>query len=260
MKKTAFVILATAILANAALFYYKPLGENFFIIADLVVMGLSLTAFIFGFLSYRMHGLKSIQGKALLFLSLGVLFWFFGESIWAYYEIVLGIEAPIASFADLAWLVGYPLFAAGLFCEWKITRMPLTANRKTAMLLLIIVAFCIAGWFGIAPTIASNEMGLTEKTVMVLYVIGDLLLIIGCMAVMISFYGSIFARQWSILTAAIIVSGVADILYAYLSVSYTTGSWIDLLWNIDYMLMAFGFFYYRQSIKEKLTKETELAK
>jgi len=82
----------------------------------------------------------------------------------------------------------------------------------------------------------------------------DILLLTGGLAVIISFGDSRMARQWVAITSAIILFSIADIAYAYLGASYETGNWIDLLWDFDYLLMAYGFFYYRHSVQGELSK------
>ncbi|MCX6814358.1 MAG: hypothetical protein NTY20_01770 [Candidatus Aenigmarchaeota archaeon] len=252
MEKThaGLAVVGILIIADIFLFIWRPLGENFFIIADLLVVVLAFASFLFGLYAYKLHGFRSLQGKALLFLSLGIFFWFLGESAWAVYEIALGIEAPIASFADLMWYAGYPLFIAGLYYEWKITRIPLTKDRKFLAVLLLMAVLILVSWYGIIPTVQNSETDLLEKSVVIGYVAGDLAIMLGCSIIIVSFLGGKFAKPWIIITMAIILTSLADIGYSYLSTAYETGNWIDLLWDIDYLLLAYGFFYYRQSVKE----------
>ncbi|MCS7105912.1 MAG: hypothetical protein NZ942_01165, partial [Candidatus Aenigmarchaeota archaeon] len=88
------------------LYFSKPLEENFYIISDFIQILLSFLAFSFGVYTYKFYGGKSLQGKSFLFLSLGIFFWFLGETTWGIYEIVLGIKSPRASLADFLWLAG----------------------------------------------------------------------------------------------------------------------------------------------------------
>ena len=44
-------------------------------------------------------------------LGLALALWFAAEVVWAYYEIVVGVETPFPSLADVLWLAGYiPFF------------------------------------------------------------------------------------------------------------------------------------------------------
>jgi hypothetical protein len=250
----ALVVLCAVVLGNTLLYIFKPLGENFFIIADLTVILFAFTAFVFGIRAYKLHGFRSMQGKALLFLSLGIFFWLLGESAWAVYEIILGIEAPMASFADLMWIIGYPLFAAGMYYEWKITKIPVIKNRKFLVALAGMAIFVVVSYYGIMPSLENQEISPLEKSVVIGYVIGDMVLLFECSAIIISFLGGKFAMSWIIITVSIIMMSLADIAYSYLGTAYETGNWIDLLWDFGYILLAYGFFYYRHSIQGELEK------
>jgi len=253
MKKTIilFIVLFSLFMAAVLMYIFKPLGEGFFIIADLAVASFSFLAFLSGLSAFRFHGHKSMQGRALLFLSLGVLFWFLGESTWAVYEIVLGIEAPTASFADLMWLLGYPFFAAGLYFEWKITRI---GKTKSGKIVLLLASAAAASVLGIMLTAIDTGMSPLEKYVAISYVIGDTALLIGSTAIIISFIGGKLTRPWIIITASIALSSIADIAYSFLGSEYNTGNMIDLLWDLYYLLLAYGFLCQKWSVQKEAEK------
>ena len=252
-EKTAFGVLAAAFLATASLFVLKPMGDSFFIVADLLVASYAFVAFVFGVRAYRLHGFRNLQGKALLFLSLGLFFWFLAESAWLVYEGVLGISSPGASAADILWFAGYPLFFIGICLERRIAGA-LERNKRLLAMLAIVLAFCALYALVAVPVFLDAETTWIEKTVSLGYVMMDILLLTGGLAVIISFGDSRMARQWVAITSAIILFSIADIAYAYLGASYETGNWIDLLWDFDYLLMAYGFFYYRHSVQGELSK------
>src|SRR3954470_16570381 len=73
-------------------------------------------------------GLKSTVGKAIFFISLGLLLWGFGESIWSYYNFFRNVPAPYPSLADIGfgpsiffWIIGtvYLAKASGAFLAIK---------------------------------------------------------------------------------------------------------------------------------------------
>jgi hypothetical protein len=47
------------------------------------------------------------EDKTNIFLTLGLVFWFIANIIWAYYEVVLDIVSPVPSLADLFLLSAY---------------------------------------------------------------------------------------------------------------------------------------------------------
>ncbi|MEM7815920.1 MAG: hypothetical protein QXN71_02260 [Candidatus Aenigmatarchaeota archaeon] len=257
MKETqlAFAVILAAMAATTLLYITAPAIDNFFIIADLLVVALSFVALAFGIMAFRIHGLGNLQGRIMLLLSLGVFFWFLGELTWAVYEIVLGINSPLASVADMFWFAGYPLFFAGICLEHKVAGTKVIKKDRMFMSLFVIVlVFSSLSLYMILPVFENAEMTDIEKVVSAGYVIGDVVLLAGSFGLIISFAGGRFARPWLLITISIILFSIADIAYSYLGTAYETGSWIDLLWDFDYMFMAYAFYYYRQSFGSGLFK------
>jgi hypothetical protein len=248
------IVLVLALIANIIVYATRPFGDNFYIVADVMVGILSLSAVVLGVYAYRLHGFKSLQGKALLFMAIGSFFWFLGEFGWMVYEVVLGMDAPIASLADAAWFLGYPFFAAGIYYAWKITRAPLTRNRKTIITLSILAVITVMLSYLVWPIVTDPEIELAEKIVSAGYVICDMALIAGLFVLIISMIGGRLAKPWIIIAAALTMTALADITYSYFISTYEAGDFIDLLWNFDYLLTAFGFFYYRQSFQDQMKK------
>ena len=248
----ALGVLILAFSVDAALHTFKPLGGSFFIVADTIVLILSLLAVISGLYAYRMHGFKSIQGKALLFITLGVFFWFLGELTWGIYEVVLGIETPVASIADVFWIIGYPFFLAGFYHVWKISSTP-TDKKKLTLSAIVTILILSSLTYSAIPALIDVEMSFAEKASTAGYVIGDMLVLIALTVSITHLLGSRFAKPWSIIFLATLMATIADIYYMNFLEIYETGNLIDLLWDLDYMLLAFGFFYYRETVKGLLT-------
>jgi hypothetical protein len=235
-------------LANVLLFVYEPFGESFYVIADSLVAILALLAALAGFYAYRLHGFRSTQGKALLFMAAGSFFWFLGELTWGLYEIALGVEKPVSSVADIFWFIGYPLFMIGLYYIFRLSLLP--GRRK-----LVVVTAAMALVFSLmlylaVPTMTDATMSLEEKISTAGYMVGDAFLLAGLAFAIACLFGSRFAKPWSVLLLAIVLSAVADVCYTNFFSVYQTGNLIDLLWNTDYILFAFGFIYYRETVKD----------
>lgn len=251
MKRLYLVlgILLILFLISVLLYTFQPLGEQFYIIGDSTVITFSFLAFVFGLYTYKFHGFGSVQGKALLFLTLGVFFWFLGETTWGIYEIVLGIKEPIASIADMFWSIGYPLFLIGFYYVWKIASASIS-KKRLLVLSVLIIAVCSFMIYLTTPILVDIKMSFAEKASTAGYVIGDMLILVALMIAVTYLFGGKFAKGWSIILLAMFMMSVADIYYMNFLEVYETGNLIDLLWNLDYILLAFGFFYHREAIKE----------
>lgn len=83
---------------------------------SLIILGIvPVIGGIFGILLSRKWGfLHAALGRAIFFLSAGVMAWGIGSVIWAYYNLVLGVEVPYPSLGDVGYLLSYPFYAIGL--------------------------------------------------------------------------------------------------------------------------------------------------
>jgi len=252
-SKLVFWIFSLLFVLDIFLYIYQPLGENFYIIGDLFVIFLSFLAFSSGLYAYTLHGSKSLVGKAFLFLSLGVFFWFLGETIWGIYEIVLGIKAPVASIADVFWILGYPCFLLGLVYILKITRFPI---RKSKIILLIFLfSFIFSSLIYLAiPTITNPEISIEEKLSTAGYVIGDIFLLSCITFATVNLFGTKTFRSYFLIILGLVCMTMADIYYMNFLEIYKVGNLIDLLWDLGYILLCLGFFYYRKTMKALLKK------
>lgn len=52
--------------------------------------------------------------------------------------------------------------------------------------------------------------------------------------------------------AALTLISAADVFYTYFLASYTSGHIIDVLWDLGYILLAFGFFNYAKKYRKNL--------
>ena len=66
------------------------------------------------FVAQRWGGFKSAVGRAISFLSLGLITWGIGMVIWLYYNIILGVGVPYPSFADAAFILSGKLWVFGV--------------------------------------------------------------------------------------------------------------------------------------------------
>jgi diguanylate cyclase (GGDEF)-like protein len=107
-------------------------------------------------------------------IGVGLLVWSIGDIVWSLYDVVEN-EVPFPSVADGFYVIGYPLFAAGLVLairvrrahqDWKIA---LDAAALTVAALLLL-------WVYVARPILDQSVGWVSKLFEMLYPTGDLLL------------------------------------------------------------------------------------
>ena len=78
---------------------------------------ISLIAGTYGLfiVSKEWGGLKSVLGKGVIFLSLGLLAQVFGQWTWSYYTIIAGVEIPYPSVADVGYFLIVPFYILAMF-------------------------------------------------------------------------------------------------------------------------------------------------
>ena len=169
------------------------------------------------------------------------------EGLWAVHGLSPGTRAPSPSFADLAWLLHYPLAFAGLM------RLVATSGKRRVAetvawldAVLVILAGVALSWlFVIAPMIDPTLDSLHNLTI-VAYPIGDLLLLGALVSLALRAKREEIPRGTAWIVASFAVMFVADTAYMRMMVSqtYTTGAWIDPLWILSYALFCMGALLY----------------
>ena len=257
--KIGLFIAFIALVIELSLYALKPLGDNFFIIADLLPLTFSIAAVVAGFYALKFHSIGSAYNKLLGLTVAGVVFWAVAELLWGYQEILLQIKNPTPSISDAFWLLGYPLVIFGIYRLFLIMKEQMASNKKLMGLLLIAVAAISVGVYVANSAIADPEQSTLEKAVTIGYVILDLLLIFGVIAILFLFSGGKLIQPWIVILISFIFLTAADLLYTLFASTYASGEdTFAILWDVHYITLAFGFFYYRQTIEGAL--EPQLAK
>ena len=78
---------------------------------------ISLSGGLFGllFAAKKWGGFKSVMGKGIIFLSLGLLAEVFGQWAWSYFTIIQQVEVPYPSIADLGYFAIVPFYAYAMY-------------------------------------------------------------------------------------------------------------------------------------------------
>ncbi|MEM3421761.1 MAG: hypothetical protein QW835_02485 [Candidatus Hadarchaeum sp.] len=243
--------LAIAFLVDLLLHIFQPLGDDFSLVSNIITMFFSLLAVIFGAASCKLHGLSNIRGRIMIFLTAGIFFWFLGELSWSLYKIVLGVEAPVASIADVFWIAGYPLFILGILLVWNSTKIK--RDYKRLIFNLMLSAIILVFFFYLSlPTLTAVDMPAVEKATTAGYIIGDAFLLIALITTMIHISGKELFKLWVTILAALLLIAVADVLYTLILSSYLSGHIIDVLWDLGYLILAVGFFNYNVKYRKLL--------
>ena len=161
--------------------------------------------------------------------------WAVGETIWTWYELVLGEATPFPSFADIGFL-GFPLVAAVGLLLRPTAGVGLDRKRTVLDASLATGALALVSWQTVlGAVLGAGGTGL-EQAVSLAYPVGDALLL----ALVALALGRSRARMSLGLTAAGIAAlALSDSAFVYLAATgtYNAGA-LDLGWIVGFVLLA----------------------
>ena len=230
--------------------------------AGLLWNGYALTAFALGlsyFLFARVSGLQQIiyllfvvaAPIAILFgvwryrpnprwhwlmFAGGLALWSAGDFYWQGYEWLLGKQAPYPSFADIAYLAGYPVLIAGVFILVRGWGRPRLGNLLDAAIVLL-AAGTLSMLFLLKPLLATSEPAFA-KLIAVGFPVMDFVMLVALTQLMFRRRAmSVSLRAMTIGTIALVI---ADAAYSKLGLegTYKSGDIIDAGWLASYALWA----------------------
>lgn len=189
-------------------------------------------------------GLLSSAGSRRFWLLLGAasIAWTAAESVWATYDLVLGVPVPVPSWADVGYLTAIPLAVAALASHPSIRRGRTRRARATLDGLAIATASLFLSWtLVLGPLWRHTELSSLGGVVAVAYPFGDVVMITLVLLVLRAAGGS---RRFSLLCVlgGVMAMALADSAYTYLreAGSYATGNVVDVGWVAGYLGLALG--------------------
>ncbi len=219
-------------------------------------------------------GLKSTMGKAIFFISLGLLLWGFGESIWSYYNFFKGVPAPYPSVADVGfapsiffWILGtiYLAKASGaMFALRKNTWAKVLAVMLP--LILLIPSYYIQIHLARGGTLIPEGETALKAVLDIAYPFGDFLaLTFGTLVFILSYkyFGGLYRRAILAILGGLGAMYIADSVFSYTTTkgTYYNADWGDLLLALGVFLLSFGIlaFATKPSIDKPAAKPSEAA-
>ena len=191
-----------------------------------------------------MAGIASTQRWAAVFLSLGVLSYVVGGTIWDYFELIAH-QAPFPSWADAGYLSVYPLMLVGILLL-PARPLPGVSRLRVALdgLMLVVGVATFSWYFVLGPTLLQSGVPLLNKVVGTAYPAGDLLLLLSVILLWVR-AGDRALRPVAVLVSlglglVVLVDGVFDYQNLHFPSGYQTGGLIDPLWPSGYMLIGLG--------------------
>jgi signal transduction histidine kinase len=159
-----------------------------------------------------------------------------GDITQAIYEVALH-QAPYPSLADPFYLTFYPLVLLALFVATTRTKLLGTTLDGAT----IVIGGGAAVWyFVIGPTAIQGGQSALSMGVSMAFPVGDLFLLAGLAAVLLRQSPPTLRRPLKLITAAVGLGILADVLYAsgQLHGTYHAGDWVDTLYVLEFATFA----------------------
>jgi diguanylate cyclase len=188
-------------------------------------------------------------------LTAGLGLYLLGELSWAIKEVVLGIDFPFPSVADIFWVAAYPPLLIGLALAWRQLGVKLRLGEKFGLGISAGAVVLAAATFLLAP-IALSELDPVEKGLSVFYPLADIVLLVPAAAMVLALGGSLLGRAWRLVSLGLALIALADLTFSYLvwrglyweSVGQP-GNLVDLVWTAGYLAIAVAGFRYAKLVE-----------
>jgi hypothetical protein len=227
---------------NSATYWY----QFFFGLIPLVggIVGLTTVARSWG-------GFKSHLGRALSFLSLGLITWGIGQMFWSYYTIGQIAEVPYPSWADAGYVASWPLWIAGMVNLSLASGVKFGLRQlkgKIVLFFIPIVAIAMSYWL-LFVVARGGEIGTGDGGLKLFfdfaYPVGDVIILTLSLLVFglsINNLGGKF--KWSILAiiAGFVLNYFTDFTFSYTTTqeTYYNGHVVDLMFPTVMFLLVYG--------------------
>jgi hypothetical protein len=252
---TFLIVMVFAFAISTALILIPFNGEPGKVIAkNIASVVFSLLTFWFFFKSWFFTETYDLSKGIWGLFTLGIFLWAVAEFVWAFFEVILKVETPFPSIADLFWVLGYiPLFW-GLSIRYRTLDVTLDRQQKRSILMFSATLFLLIAYFVIRPILIEfDPQRLGENLLNLFYPLSDIVLLVLTCAILFSFGKGRFALTWKFIIFGFIMMSIADLLFSYLSwygLYYPDGNinaisfLVDAGYNLSYILLALGIYAY----------------
>lgn len=194
----------------------------------------------------------SVMGRATTLLSLGLLSWSLGSLIWAYYNFFGAVEVPYPSWADVAYIVSWPLWAWGAIELSRATGAKFSLRKRGGKLVLLAIpAFVIAASYYLLVVVArggelvAGDGGMLKTFFDLAYPVGDIVILSLSLVIFglsLKYFGGKYQTPILLLLAGFVINYLADFAFSWTTLTGTffVASWVDFLFMSAMTALAMG--------------------
>ena len=201
--------------------------------------------------SKKWGGVKSVVGRGLFFLSLGLLAEVFGQWTWSYYTIIKQIEVPYPSIADIGYFAIIPLYGYAIynFAIAAGVKVNLRSFQGRLQAILIPILMVLIAYFLFLKDVEIDSSNLLRTFLDFGYPAFEAIAVsIGILTYSLSrnVLGGVMKPKVLYLVFALIVQYVTDYTFLYragVGIYYNAGP-VDLMYTTSFMVMSLGIFFF----------------
>jgi branched-chain amino acid transport system substrate-binding protein len=241
-------LIVSATAANSLIFFAGT--ETRVVYSELIIIASAAIAALLGILlAYRQILHNRSHSKMYISLAIGLVLWLAADIIWASYELIFHVAAPIPSLSDILWLAGYPFFAYNLIATYR-----QFYNRFDKRILLasiignaIFVAYLIFLTIGLSDF--SGQGSVSMFAVLIAYPIMNALLTIPALSILIGLWKE---RPWSIpwtfKSLSLFCIVITDSWFAFIILSglYEQVWLSSMFFGAEYLILAGGLLWFNK--------------
>jgi len=204
--------------------------------------------------SRKWGGLKSRLGQATFFVSAGLITWGLGQCYWSYATIRQLAEVPYPSWADVGYIISWPLWTIGIILLALAAGARFSLRKHAPLKLyssvLALAAVIIGGSYYLLIVVARHGLALNGEGPLRLffdlaYPVGDVV-ILTIAALTYTFLFRYLGGRYRA-TIGLIISGYAlnyltDFTFSYVTTAgtYYNGHFVDLMFPTVMTVLAVG--------------------
>lgn len=196
-------------------------------------------------------GWKSIIGKGLMLLAIGLLAQWLGLQVWTYYNVIARVEVPYPSLADVGYFSLIPAYtiAAWMFAHASGAKFSLkTSSGKLNAIIIPVITLSIA-YFLFLKDIGFDLSNPVRLFLDVGYPLGEIIPVtVGLFTLTLSkkYLGGTMKKRVLFLVGAFFFQFLTEYAFLYTAgtETYVNGGWNDLMYATSYFIMSLGFVYF----------------
>jgi ABC-type branched-subunit amino acid transport system substrate-binding protein len=241
-------LIVTATAANSMIFFAGT--ETRIVYSELIIIASASIAALLGvLLAYRQILHNRSHSKMYISLAIGLVLWLCADIIWASYELVFHVAAPIPSLSDILWLAGYPFFAYNLVATYRQFYNRFDKRVLLASIIgnVIFIGYLISLTIGISDF--SSQGGVSMFAVLIAYPIMNALLTIPALPILIGLWSE---RPWSIpwtfKSLSLFCIVITDSWFAIIILSglYEQVWLSSMFFGAEYLILAGGLLWFNK--------------